>query len=61
MAIEIINESTIRLTAGEHASLMREWRQACALNTRPPTFEDFVRARQKAQDRRTLTKGVQHE
>jgi hypothetical protein len=47
MAIKIIDEPDIHLTAGEHARLQREWQKACAYTVNPPTFEDFVR-RKKA-------------
>jgi len=50
MAIVIIDEPDIRLTAGEHGRLQREWQKACAYTVNPPTFEDFVRRRKSPQE-----------
>lgn len=50
MAIKIIDEPDIYLTAGEHARLQREWQKACAYTVNPPTFEDFVRRSKAPQE-----------
>lgn len=48
MAIKIIDEPDIYLTAAENERLLRDWERMCQYTLDPPSFESYVRSK-KAQ------------